>query len=66
MIATPYSWDDLRNIVADFPYLAPNGKLIATLSSPHIVSDTNILRIVRAFPIELWILVFISYLLIFF
>jgi len=66
MIPTPYSWDDLRNSIAYFPYLAPNGKLIAILSSPHIVSDTNTLSIVRAFPIELWILVFISYLLLVF
>ncbi len=66
MIPAPYSWNDLRNSVADFPYLAPNDKLIAILSSPHIVSDTNILTIVRVFPIELWTLVFISYLLLIF
>jgi hypothetical protein len=66
MIATPYSWNDLRNSIADFPYLTPNGKLIAILSSPHIVTDTNILTIVRVFPIELWILIFISYLLLIF
>jgi hypothetical protein len=66
MIPTPYSWNGLRNSIADFPYLAPNGKLIAILSSPHFVSDTNILTIVRVFPIELWILILISYLLLIF
>jgi hypothetical protein len=66
MIPAPYSWNDLRNSVADFPYLAPNDKLIAILSSPHIVPDTNILTIVRIFPKELWILVLISYLLLIF
>jgi hypothetical protein len=66
MIPASYSWNDLRNSVVDFPYLAPDDKSIAILSSPHIVSDTNILTIVRVFPIELWILVFISYLILIF
>jgi len=65
IISAKFAYNKERESVTDFTYLYPNEKLITILSSPQIVPQYNILTIFGAFQFQVWISIFVAYILVF-
>jgi len=64
MIAHELNYDNDRQNVTDYLELIPKGKYLSILSSPKFIDDKNMLKLVKTFDIEIWILLIASYIII--
>ncbi len=62
MIAHDFSLNKERAQVADYLQILPVGKVLSVLSSPQFVEERNMFKLFNCFPIEIWILVILSFL----
>jgi hypothetical protein len=65
MITHEISYSEDRENISEFIQLMPFGRVTSILSSPEYTSEKNLLKILRSFDIKVWILLILSYLVIY-
>jgi len=65
VIAHEFTYDEERHKLTDFVQLMPNDRQISILSSPKFVATNAMLNILKGFPIQVWISIVMSYLMIY-
>ena len=64
MVNTPFSINDDRLKIADFPYLVTGDAFLSILSYPQIYAGSDIFKMINIFTKESWLLIIFVFILV--